>query len=81
MACLTDGEVQAVVDAEAGTGERAHVAGCESCAARVREQQGRLDALLSRVDRSGAMPARLEARVRAALEAGAGVRGSTTLRG
>src|SRR5947208_1700462 len=73
--------VEAVVDTEAGPGERAHVAGCESCAARVRGQQGRLDALLSRMDRSGAMPARLETRVRAALEGDAGVRGSTTLRG
>ena len=81
MACLTDGEVQAVIDAEAGPGERAHAAGCEACAARVREQQGRLDALLSRMDRSRGMPARLEARVRAALEGGAAVRGSTTLRG
>jgi hypothetical protein len=81
MTCLTDGEIQAVVDGEAGAGEQAHVAACEGCASRVREQRGRMDALLGAIAGSPAAPAGLEARVGGAVEDAARARGSTTLLG
>jgi hypothetical protein len=81
MTCLTDGEVQALVDGEAGAGEQAHAAACESCAARVREQRRRVEALLKAVGGEPVVPAGLESRVRGALEGDSHVRGATTLRG
>jgi hypothetical protein len=81
MTCLTDGEVQALVDGEAGAGEQAHAASCEGCAARVREQRRRVDALLGAAAGAPAVPAGLESRVRTALGGASAVSGSTRLLG
>jgi hypothetical protein len=79
MRCLTDIDVQAVVDGEATEEQRSHVNSCETCRARVRERQRQMDTIASLVDADG-MPAPIEARVRMAINEGDGVRGSTVLR-
>src|SRR5215471_12645496 len=81
MNCLTDGDVQAIVDGEAGDAVRAHLSGCERCRSRVEERRRLMADVTSAVDAEGAMPARLEFRLREALEATRPVRGATVLRG
>jgi hypothetical protein len=80
MACLSDGDIQAVVDDEAEAALSAHVASCAECAARAREQGRRADTMREALGPPPILPAGLEGRVRRALDAQATVRGSTTLR-
>src|SRR5262245_8447966 len=88
MRCLTDGDVQAVVDGEASNEHRAHAAACDRCRARVEERRANLAAISSLINDDDAAPAALEARLRHAMSAGPsertgptyGVRGSTVLR-
>jgi hypothetical protein len=80
MRCLTDVELQAVVDDEATEASRAHAACCESCGARLdarRQQMGRLAALVAA---AGDPSPALEARVRRAVTSSPAVRGATALR-
>src|SRR4029434_6641071 len=81
MSCLTDGDVQAVVDGEAGDGVRAHLAGCERCQSRVEERRRLMADVTSVVGAEGAMRAGLECRSREAIKANRPVRGATVLRG
>jgi hypothetical protein len=76
MRCLTDVEVQAVVDGEASDLHRAHAETCETCRSRVDERRHHMDAVASLIA-ADAMPARVETRVRYAIN---DVRGSTVLR-
>lgn len=80
MRCLTDAELQAVVDDEATGTSLAHAAGCESCGRRLdvrRQQMAQLAALVAAA--GDASPA-LEARVRHAVTSAPPVRGATALR-
>jgi hypothetical protein len=89
MRCLTDVEVQAVVDEEANEACRAHAATCDRCRARVDERRSQMATLASLVDADGMPSSMLEARLRQAMaEAGRSertgrtpARGSTVLRG
>jgi len=76
MRCLTDVDVQAVVDGEASEEHRAHAAACDRCGGRVEERRRSL-ATLSSLLNDDAVPAALEARLRHAMS---DVRGSTVLR-
>jgi hypothetical protein len=81
---LTDAEIQAVVDDEAGAGERAHARACDRCAARVVEQRARVERLERALLDAPAMPAGVgerldDALARAPVRTGA-VRGATRLR-
>jgi len=78
MNCLSDAEIQAVVDNEASEDARQHAAGCTRCLARTdarREQVAQIVAL-----GDGDLPSTLEARVRQAVASGRPARGSTALR-
>jgi hypothetical protein len=78
MRCLTNREVQAVVDGEASDDSRAHAAACDACRARIDERRASLTALASVVNDDEVPVAALEARLRHAMSEG--VRGSTVLR-
>jgi len=78
MACLNESQIQAVVDGEAGAVERAHVATCGACAARVSGRQQQVGDLERLLNTAPAIPAALAARVETALAAGAS--GATRLR-
>jgi hypothetical protein len=89
MRCLTDVDVQAVVDGEASEEHRAHAAACGQCRARVDERRRHVAMVTSVVEAEGDPSPRLEARLRQAISADtsrsertgpAGVRGSTVLR-
>lgn len=80
MRCLTDIEVQAVVDGEASEERRAHAQACEKCRSRVDERQSQMETIASLVDADGMPSSALEARLRYAITEGGGVRGSTVLR-
>ena len=72
MRCLTDVEVQAVVDDEASDECRAHAATCEPCRARVDERRrpdGRRSPRWS--DADGMPSSMLEARLRQAMRSSA----------
>jgi hypothetical protein len=77
MRCLTDGDVQAVIDGEASNEHRAHAAACDRCRARVEERRTSLSALSSLINDDDVPAAALEARLRHAMS---NVRGSTVLR-
>ena len=79
MRCLTDVEVQAVVDGEANEEWRAHAAACGQCRARVEERRSQMATLASLADADG-MPSSIEARLRQAMNSSE-ARGSTVLRG
>jgi hypothetical protein len=79
MRCLTDVDVQAVVDGEASEEHRAHANACEKCRARVRERRSQMDTIASLIDADG-MPSSVEARLRVAMNQSDDVRGSTVLR-
>ena len=79
MRCLTDVEVQAVVDDEATAECRAHATTCERCRARVDERRSQMATLASLADADGMPSSMLEARLREAMAESA-VRGSTVLR-
>ena len=78
MDCLSDAELQAVVDNETDAASRAHVAGCARCRARAdaRREQMTVIAAMANAD----VPPALETRVRDAIAAGGPARGSTALR-
>lgn len=78
MKCLSSPQIQAVVDDAAAAAERAHVASCAACGARVAERRRHMDmlaGLVADVD----VPRDTVTRVNAAL-AGAHVSGATRLR-
>lgn len=79
MRCLTDVDVQAVVDGEASEETRAHAATCEACRARVDERRASSAALSSIINDDDVSVTRLEARLRHAMTT-SDVRGSTVLR-
>jgi hypothetical protein len=82
MTCLSDAEIQAVLDGESDGAAAAHVAECAACAARRREMSARLDLLRLAAGRdTAALPPEVERRVRRALDEAAEVRGATRLRG
>jgi hypothetical protein len=80
MRCLTDIEVQAVVDDEASDAHRAHAAGCDSCGARIDDRRNSLKALAALINDDEVPVAALEARLRHAMSHERDVRGSTVLR-
>ncbi len=80
MRCLTDIEVQAVVDDEASEEIRAHANACEACRARVSERRSQMETIASLIDADGMPSSALEARLRHAMSEVDGVRGSTVLR-
>ena len=80
MRCLTDVEVQAVVDGEASEDLHAHADACEACRARVRERRSQMETIASLIDADGMPSSALEARLRHAMSEVDGVRGSTVLR-
>ena len=79
MPCLTNENIQAVADHEAGEDLRAHAAACVTCGERVAERRRQMAALTA-LAVSPDMPAAVEARVRRAVIAGRPVQGATALR-
>ncbi|MET0164467.1 MAG: hypothetical protein ABW318_05615, partial [Vicinamibacterales bacterium] len=77
MRCLTDSEVQAVVDGEASDECRAHADGCEACRTRVDERRDQMETSASLIDADGMPSSALELRLRHAMS---NVRGATVLR-
>jgi hypothetical protein len=61
--CLNDIQIQAVVDGEAVAAERAHVATCGACAARVARRQQQIAEVEQTLNAPVAMPAALAQRV------------------
>ncbi len=61
--CLNDIQIQAVVDGEAGTAERAHVATCGACAARVARRQQQMAEIERTLNAPVAVPPPVAARV------------------
>jgi hypothetical protein len=80
MRCLTDVEVQAVVDDEASEASRGHVETCERCRSRVDERRSDLASISSLVDADGMPSVGFEAQMRRAMTSGGEARGSTVLR-
>jgi len=80
MRCLTDIEVQAVVDGEASDECRAHADGCEACRARVDERRDQMETIASLIDADGMPSSALELRLRHAMRDVGSVRGATVLR-
>src|SRR6185295_9855244 len=80
MRCLTDAELQAVVDNEATGTARAHAVTCSSCGGRVEERRRRMADLTALMEMEGDVPAAVETRLRDAVAAGGTVRGATALR-
>jgi hypothetical protein len=80
MRCLTDVEMQAVVDGEASDECRAHANACEACRTRVDERRGQMETIASLIDADGMPSAALESRLRHAMRDVGDVRGATVLR-
>ncbi len=88
MRCLTDVEVQAVVDDEASEEYRAHADDLRACRARVDERRDQMETIASLIDADGMPSSMLETRLRQAMSDGLSqrtgptndVRGSTVLR-
>ena len=80
MGCLTDVEVQAIVDGEATDQSREHAAACLRCQQRIDERRDAMREIASAVNTIGDVPAVLETRVRRAVTSAPSVRGSTVLR-
>jgi hypothetical protein len=80
MRCLSDVEVQAVVDGEASDECRAHANACEACRTRVDERRGQMETIASLIDADGMPSAALESRLRHAMRDVGDVRGATVLR-
>jgi hypothetical protein len=79
MDCLSDAELQAVVDDEADERRRAHLANCPACRTRADARRRLMTTLVALGDEGGVPPA-LEARLRDAVAGGGPTRGSTALR-
>jgi len=67
MRCLTDIEVQAVVDGEASKEIQAHADSCEACRTRVRERRSQMETIASLIDADGMPSSALESRLRHAM--------------
>jgi hypothetical protein len=80
MRCLTEAELQAVVDNEAAGTAGAHAIGCPSCRDRVEERRRRMAELTALMETAGNVPATVETRVRNAVASCGVVRGATALR-
>jgi hypothetical protein len=80
MRCLTDVEVQAVVDGEASEERRAHADACESCRTRVDDRRNQMETIASLIDADGMPSSAFTARLQHAVSRGDDVRGSTVLR-
>jgi hypothetical protein len=86
MRCLTDVDVQAVVDGEASEEHRGHAAVCDRCRARVEERRASLASLSSLINDDEVPAPALEARLRHAMSEDdgrsrrTGPTGSTVLR-
>src|SRR5688572_15998338 len=80
MPCLTDVDVQAVVDGEATADVRAHVDECDICHARVDNRRADIARLVAAANPTGGMPPSVETRLRQTISAGQPVRGATRLR-
>lgn len=80
MRCLSDVELQAVADGEAGESAERHLTACRACRDRVEAIQRTLATVAATVSATGEMPAAAAARVREAIVAGERVRGATALR-
>jgi len=80
MRCLSDVEVQAVVDGEASDECRVHANACEACRTRVDERRGQMETIASLIDADGMPSAALESRLRHAMRDVGDVRGATVLR-
>jgi hypothetical protein len=78
MNCLSDAELQAVVDNEADASSRAHAADCPRCRARAGARREQMTAIAALAD--DRVPSGFEARLRDAVAAGGPARGSTALR-
>ena len=76
--CLTDIQIQAVVDGEAGPFERAHVATCGACAARVARRQQQIAEIEHTLNAPVPVPPMVAERVRSSLATGTA--GATRLR-
>src|SRR5262245_19163576 len=81
MGCLTDVEVQAIVDDEATDASSEHVLTCVSCQRRIDERRGQMRAITEAIGAAGDVPSGLEARLRHAMTSDQVVRGATVLRG
>jgi hypothetical protein len=79
MTCLTDAQIQAVVDREASDEERRHAGSCPRCAERLRDREARTTAVLSAMTGHGGIPPRVIQRVDQALADGTSS-GATRLR-
>jgi hypothetical protein len=80
MNCLTDIEVQAVVDGEASDASRAHSSECRQCRERVDRRRMDMAALTTLVSGDETMSPELDARMRRAIAGGHAPRGATSLR-
>jgi hypothetical protein len=88
MGCLTDVELQSLVDDEATEASRQHAMACASCQQRIDELRVQMRAIADAVNATGDVPTALEVRLRQSLASasagsavrGSGVRGSTVLR-
>src|SRR5687768_6271199 len=80
MVCLSDIELQAVADGEAGETAVSHVAGCRACRDRVEAIQRTLASVAATMKASDDIPAATAARVREAIGSGDRIRGATALR-
>src|SRR5258705_11428952 len=78
MNCLSDAELQAVVDNEADASSRAHAADCPRCRARADARRDQMAAIAALAD--DRVPPGFEARLRDAVAASGPARGSTALR-
>jgi anti-sigma factor RsiW len=78
MNCLSDAELQAVVDNEADAVRRAHLSDCPRCRARAEARREQMAAIVALAD--DRVPPGFEARLREAVETGGPARGSTALR-
>jgi hypothetical protein len=79
MTCLTDAQIQAIVDNEAAEAIHAHAASCTRCRERIRERQRLMTSIVQDMNAGGDMPSDVRRRVSDAL-ADSASRGATRLR-
>jgi hypothetical protein len=72
MGCLTDVEIQTIVDDEATDASRQHVMACASCRQRTDDRRRHMRAIAEAMTTSDEVPAALEVRLRQSLAASAG---------
>ena len=80
MKCLSDVQIQAIVDGEASADVRAHAAECVRCGDRVRERRETIDGIVRAVGALDAIPAGVDRRIHGALATGPS-QGATRLKG